>query len=54
MTAWIIEDDDGLAWSNVEGFTGGDDYETFSENERETLNLPFGGHWVEVPSLAQG
>jgi len=45
---WIIENNEGLAWSNSEGFTEGDDYETFDEEERKTLALPISGHWVEV------
>lgn len=53
--AWIIEhetdcDDDGasLAWSNSEGWTTSDDFETFSDEEREALPLPIGGRWVRV------
>jgi hypothetical protein len=53
--AWIIEHetetgDTGapLVWSNSEGFTDSDNYETFSDNERKTLNLPIGGIWVSV------
>ena len=38
-----------LCWSNSEGFTAGDNYDTFSEEERNTLNLPVGGKWTEVP-----
>jgi hypothetical protein len=47
--AWIIENEEGLAWSNAEGFTESDDYETFDDEERNTLSLPIGGHWVQVP-----
>jgi hypothetical protein len=49
MSSYIIENENGDAWSNSEGWTDGDDYETFSETERATLTLPTGGHWVEVP-----
>lgn len=53
--AWIIEheterDDDGaaLAWSNSEGWTAGDDFETFTDEERAALSPPIGGRWVRV------
>jgi hypothetical protein len=48
-TAYIIENDEGLAWSNADGWTDGDDYETFSAHQQQTLRLPIGGHWVGVP-----
>ena len=47
--AYIIENDDGDVWSNTDGWTDGDNFDTFTELERETLNLPMGGHWVQVP-----
>ena len=47
--AWIIENAEGLAWSNTDGWTDGDNYDTFDETERETLSLPIGGVWVSVP-----
>lgn len=53
--AWIIEhatetDDIGLplVWSNSEGWTDGDDFETFSDDERNQLDLPIGGKWTVI------
>jgi hypothetical protein len=48
--AWIIESayDPELAWSNVWGWCS-EDYDTFTDEERMTLNLPVGGRWVQVP-----
>ena len=52
--AYIIENDEGLAWSNDEGWTDGDNYDTFTEEERNfDVELPIGGHWVAVPWLAR-
>ena len=48
MAAYIIENDAGLLWSNSEGWTDSDDYDTFSETEHESLALPIGGRWVQV------
>ncbi len=45
--------DKTLVWSNTEGWTDGDNYETFSDSERETLNLPIEGQWEAVPWSAQ-
>ena len=53
--AWIIEhktdtDETGtpLVWSNAEGWTCGDDFETFSDEERDAFALPLEGKWVRV------
>ncbi|WP_294541609.1 hypothetical protein [uncultured Rhodoblastus sp.] len=46
--------EDQLNWSNSEGFTNGDDFDTFTDKERETMQLPFGGVWVEAPWKAEG
>ena len=48
--AWIIEslEEPDLAWSNTFGWCS-ETYDTFSDEEKHTLNLPFGGHWVSVP-----
>ena len=48
---WIIENDEGLAWFNSEGFIEGFDFDTFTDEEKETMRLPIGGHWVAVPWL---
>lgn len=59
--AWIIEhisekDDNDLplVWSNSEGFTSGDDYETFDEEEKEKYNLPIDGKWQYVAWKKEG
>lgn len=54
--AWIIEhiteidDESGapLTWSNSWGWVGGDDFDTFSDEEHCDCDLPFGGQWVQV------
>ena len=49
--AWIIvsdaDEDEELAWSNTWGWAS-EDYDTFTDEERNTLNLPMGGHWERV------
>jgi hypothetical protein len=53
---WIIEheterDDEtgaALLWSHSEGWTAGDDFETFTDDEREAFDLPIGGEWRRV------
>ena len=45
---WIIvnSDDNSLVWSNSFGWVSEDgDFDTFTPEERETLNLPIGGEW---------
>jgi len=44
---WIIknETDSELAWSNAWGWCDVD-FDTFTDEERNTLNLPIGGAWV--------
>jgi hypothetical protein len=39
-----IENED-LTWSNSEGFTYGDDFEVYSQEEMEDTDLPEGGEW---------
>ena len=46
---YIIENDEGLCWSNKYGWTDSDDFDTFTPEERDTLDLPMGGKWIEVP-----
>ena len=47
---WIIENENytELAWSNVYGWCA-DTFDTFTDDEKESLSLPIGGHWVQVP-----
>jgi hypothetical protein len=58
--AWIIvlefpktAEETDLTWSNEEGFTGSDNYDTFTDEEKATLSLPMGGVWAEVPWTAE-
>ena len=37
-----------LCWSNTLGWTE-ENYDTFSETDKETMLLPIGGHWEAVP-----
>ena len=50
---WVIvnTEDDTLTWSNSEGFTYGDDFEVFSDEEKEQFHLPIGGEWRELQTL---
>ena len=45
--------DPSLAWSNEDGWTE-DTYDTFTEAERQTLNLPIGGKWEPVAWTVAG
>ena len=49
--SWIIANykDEELTWSNAEGWISGDNYNTFSDEEKKTLTLPIDGTWVYVP-----
>ena len=40
-------DDDVLAWSNEDGWVS-ETFDTFTEEERLSLNLPIGGEWRSV------
>lgn len=49
MTYIIVNiHDNDLCWSNAYGWVT-DDYDSFSEEEKETLNLPTDGRWESVP-----
>lgn len=37
-----------LAWSNTYGWCD-ETFDTFTQEERETLNLPIDGEWLQVP-----
>jgi hypothetical protein len=45
---YVIENviDPELLWSNGWGWTDGDDFDVFSLQEMETLNLPIEGKWI--------
>jgi hypothetical protein len=44
---YIIENtkDIDLLWSNENGWTSAGDYDFFTVEEKEQLNLPMGGQW---------
>lgn len=48
--AWVIanKQDPEVCWSNAYGWCD-TTYDTFSDEEKETLNLPIDGEWEEVP-----
>jgi hypothetical protein len=48
MYAIKNKDDDQLFWSNALGWVESPDETLFSQEERDTLNLPIGGVWVYV------
>ena len=52
--AWIIENktDRDLAWSNTYGWCD-TTFDTFDDEERETLSLPIDGQWTQVPWTAE-
>lgn len=47
--AWIIYsiNEPELCWSNFDGWVE-ENYDTFSDEEKETLTLPIGGAWERV------
>lgn len=47
---WAIknEHDDQLFWSNSQGWVESPDEDFFTQEERDTLRLPFDGVWVFV------
>lgn len=52
MRQWVIAnvDNPDLLWSNSEGFTEGDDFESFTDEERwsDTIDMPEDGEWMEL------
>lgn len=40
--------DTGLAWSNEFGWVDNESYDLFTQDERDTLNLPIEGEWWRV------
>ena len=53
--SWIIFNinDPDLCWNNQDGWQS-DNYDTFTDEEREELNLPFDGEWEQVPWNKEG
>jgi hypothetical protein len=43
--------DNGLFWSNADGWTDGDDFDVFTLEESETLSLPIGGEWARLQTI---
>lgn len=54
---WIIRNvnDVELVWSNADGWVEGccNDYDTFSGEEKVSMDLPMDGEWVGIPSPAE-
>lgn len=46
--AIINKNDSELFWSNTDGWTDGDDFDTFTAEETEYLNLPMEGEWIRL------
>jgi len=46
---WIIQNknDSDLAWSNSWGWCE-DDFDTFSDEEKQSFNLPIEGRWLAI------
>jgi hypothetical protein len=45
---WLIEDGDGLYWSNSDGWVDKGSADKFTDEEKAMFNLPMGGMWVSV------
>ncbi len=43
----VLVDADQLYWSNTDGWVSYPDADTFSKDERMSLDLPIEGKWVE-------
>jgi hypothetical protein len=43
--------DPDLLWSNTDGWTDGEDFDLFTIQESETLNLPADGQWVRFANI---
>ena len=46
---WIITniEEPDLCWSNTDGWVE-EDFDTFTDDEKQTLNLPVDGQWEPV------
>lgn len=57
--AWVIfkngseKDSSILHWSDTDGWTDGDNFETYTYAEAEKMSLPEGGQWHWVPWQVQ-
>ena len=40
-----------LLWSNTDGWTEGEDFDLFTIDESETLDLPLNGKWVRFVNI---
>ena len=46
MTAYVIENGNGLYWSSTYGWADLDDADLFTYEEHMNLNLPIDGQWI--------
>lgn len=44
---YVIMNEQGLWWSNTDGWCD-NTRSLFTQEERETLNLPIGGEWIKL------
>ena len=53
MNRFVIQciNDASLLWSNTDGWTDGDDFDIFSLEETESLDLPIEGIWTRLNSI---
>lgn len=52
MNRFVIQNvnDPDLLWSNTDGWVE-EDFDTFTLDESETLNLPIEGEWVRLNTI---
>ncbi len=46
--------DEDLCWSNENGWVDMDYATVFNLKEKETLDLPMGGYWFQIPDAKEG
>lgn len=53
MNRFVIqnENDETLFWSNTDGWVDDDNFDVFTLEESEELNLPIEGQWVRLITL---
>lgn len=44
----VLRGQESLAWSNDSGWVEGEEFDLFSETEKQTVTLPMGGEWREA------
>lgn len=44
---FCVVNEEGMLWSNSEGWTQGDDWETYTYEETLYYQIPIGGRWEE-------